>query len=106
MLQYIPYQNNKSIRMNDDVALDVADYAVSAAGVMGADTTPAEVVLMGTQAARLVFTPQEVEKPRNEQAKLIASAASLLLGALSGNKRVSSALGLIASASIDLTIQD
>lgn len=105
MVEFTPY-NRQNTYVNVDTALDATDYAVGVAGVMGADTTPAELALMGTQAARLLFAPHQVEKPRNEQAKLIASGASLLLGAVSGNKRASSALGLIASAVIDCAIRD
>jgi len=102
-MEYIPYKK-KIVNISDDEILDVADYTVAAAGVMGVDTTLADVALCATQAARLAFTPEQVGKPRNEVAKLIASGASIVLGELSGHKRAASALELIAMGIIDSTI--
>lgn len=53
----------------------------------------------------MALEPETVSKPANERAKLIASGASIVLGEMGGNKRVLSALELIAKGIIDLTIK-
>ena len=100
-------QNQRSTPyISPDTALDVTEYGVAVAGVLGVDTTRADITLTTGQAIRLLVAPETVEKPRNEKAKLIASGASLLLGEITGNKRGASALGLIAMLAIDAAVRD
>lgn len=102
-MEYTPYRK-KNIDISDDEILDVTEYTVAAAGMMGVDTTVADAALCAAQTARLIFTPDDVEKPQNEQAKLIASIASIAFGGLTGNRRAASALELVAMGIIDATI--
>lgn len=104
-MEYIPYKRNTRNISNDNI-LDITEYTVTAAGMMGVDTTMADVVLCTAQASRLLFTPNNVEKPKNEQAKLIASGASIILGTITGNKRTASALEMVAMGIIDSTINE
>lgn len=99
-------ENTKKKNTEIDTALDIADYGTTIAGVLGVDTTPEDIALFAGEAARLALAPETVSKPINERAKLIASGASLLLGALGLNKRKASALELIAKGIIDLTIKE
>ena len=102
-----PYRRTpKYITMRDvDTALNIADYGVSIAGVMGVDTTPADVGLFAAQATRIIADPYSVEKPVNETTKLIASGVSIRFGEATGKKRTASAIDLIAKGIIDLTVK-
>ena len=102
-----PYRRNpRYITIHDlDTALNVADYGVSVAGVIGIDTTPVDIALLSTQAVRLIADPYSVKKPINEIAKLAASGISIILGEATGRKRTASAIDLIAKSVIDLTVK-
>lgn len=99
--------NDKNKNTELDTALDVVDYGVTIAGVLGVDTTPEDVALLAGEIARLAIAPETVSKPKNEVAKIIASGACTALGLFFGaNKRATSAVELIAKGIIDLTIKE
>jgi len=100
------YSNYNRYSDSLENALDVAEYSIAVAGVMGVDTTAADITLTAGQTARLLFNPQSVKKPNNEVLKLISSVGSIALGEISGNKRAASALNLLAMSVIDATVRD
>lgn len=93
-------------RNNEDLLLDRVSYTVGIAGVMGRDTNIMEMAILGTQLSRLLITPQYVDRPNNETAKILFGLGTLFLGQATGNKRVTSACGLLGSAVIDYKIRN
>jgi len=104
----IPYKRKPQyININDlDTALNITDYGVSAAGVLGVDTTPVDMALFAGQTIRFIADPYSVKKPINEIAKLAVSGVSIIFGEATGKKRTASAIDLIAKGFIDLTIKE
>ena len=97
--------NNRKNTVGDTV-LDIADYGNTVRGVLGVDTTPADIALLAGGIARLALAPETVSKPVNERAKFITSTVCMASGLIGVNKRASSTIELIAKAIIDLTIKE
>ena len=102
-----PYRRtSRYLTIHDvDTALNIADYGTSIAGVMGVNTTPADVGLFVAQAGRIIVDPYSVKKPVNEIAKLCLSGASIFFAEATGKKRIASAIDLVGKSIIDLTIK-
>ena len=102
-MEYTYYKKENNLT---DRVLDIAEYSIDIAEVLGVNTKTAGIGLIGVQAARLCFTPYDVEKPKNEMAKFAVGVGSNLLGNITGNKRAALAAGLIAKVIIDLAIEE
>jgi hypothetical protein len=100
------YSNYNRNQYALDNALDAVEYSTAVAGVMGVDTTSADITLTAGQTARLLFAPQSVKKPNNEMFKLIASVGCIALGEMTRNKRAASAANLIVMGVIDAMVKD
>jgi len=103
MMHYTQNKKHLSYISTDEV-LDAAEYGLAVAGVMGADTTAADLALCAGQAGRLFLAPETVKKPQNETTKILASLACIAFGGITGYKRAASAAELVAMGFIDATI--
>ena len=104
---YAPrYYYPPTVRQNNSLgkAFNIAEYANSAAGASGIDTTMSDLGLIATQASRMIFAPQSISKPDNHLIGLVATCTFFVAGKLSGQKRLASFANLAVKFANDALI--
>lgn len=99
----IEFQNGN---LSIDQLVAGADYALTVAEILGANVDYEKAAVTAVQAGRLAFERENVEKPNNESAKLLATGIATIFAQQTGNRSGAALLELIAMGLIDANIHD